>query len=85
MQAQDSLEQLLSTEILELEIRRDVPGVKSTTSDECNWTHIFTKKPCLTGEFETDYLKSCKCVGVVKVGSMLRAHIQINSATSLLP
>ena len=82
---QDELEQLLNAEMLEFEIRRDVPGVKSTISGECNWTPVSIKKPSLTDEFDTKYLKNCKGVGVVKVGSMLRARIQTKSATFFTP
>ena len=83
--AQDSLDQLLNAEALEFEIRKDVPGVKSTISGECHWTPVSIKQPSLTDEFETDYLKICKLVGVVKIGSMLRARIQTNSAIFYTP
>ncbi len=58
-----------------------MPGVKSTISGKCDWTPISIKQPSLTDEFDTDYLRKCKGIGVVKIGNLLRAHIQTKSAT----
>ena len=35
-----TLKHLLRAESLEFEIRKDVPGIKSTTAGECNWTPV---------------------------------------------
>lgn len=74
-----------NAETLEFEIRKDIPGVKSTISDKCDWTPVSIKQPSLTDEFDMNYLKNCKGVGVVKIGSLLRAHIQTKSATFFTP
>ena len=80
---QDSLEHLLNAKT-EFEIRKDVSGVKSTISGKCDWTPVSIKQPSLTDEFDTNYLKNCKGIGVVKIGS-LRARIQTKSATFFTP
>ena len=49
-----------NAETLEFEIRKDIPGVKSTISDKCDWTPVSIKQPSLTDEFDTNYLKNCK-------------------------
>ena len=57
---QDSLEQLLNAKTLQFEIRKDVPGVKSTISGKCDWTPVSIKQPSLTDDFDMNYLKNCK-------------------------
>ena len=77
------LEHLLRAESLEFEIRKDIPGIKSTIAGECNWTPVSVKQPSLNNEFTPDFLRGCEDVGVVKIGSMLRARVHTKSATFL--
>ncbi len=46
---------------------------------------ISVKQPNLTDEFDTDYLRNCKGIGVVKIGSLLRARVQTKSASFFTP